>query len=67
MGGSIILAAFDLILAVVPLKVALGLVKIDFACQVGHHEMPKNQIFKSFNGTTVMGISKAAQKIDPPI
>ena len=29
-GGSIVLAAFDPILAVVPIKVALGLGKIDF-------------------------------------
>ena len=38
MGGSIVLAAFDLILAVVPLKVALGLGKIDFwAFQRNNH------------------------------
>ena len=29
-GGQLFWAAFDLILAVVPLKVALGLAKIDF-------------------------------------
>ena len=37
-GGSIVLAAFDLILAVIPLKVALGLGRIDFwAFQNNNH------------------------------
>ena len=60
-GGSIVLAAFDLILAMVPLKVALGLGKIDFwafkknnhasICQVSFFDyfflMPKNNFFPS--------------------
>ena len=79
-GGGVQLfwAAFDMPVTVVPLKVALGLEKIDFwAFKKNNHdvspdihlcnyffEMAKNIFLytnASFNGTTVTGISKAAE------
>ena len=63
-------AAFDMPVTVVPLKVALGFLKIDFwafqknnqasECQVGQKSNFPNPN-ATFNGTTVMGISKASQ------
>ena len=73
--------AFDPILAVVPLNVALGLGHIDFlafqknnyasVCQVSFFdyffEMPKNQIFKILMQLLMVPLSQAYQKLPKTI
>ena len=81
MGVQLFWAAFDMHVTVVPLKVALGLAKIDFwAFQINNHtsgcqmvahdyfiEMPKNQIFPTLMQLLMVPLSHAYQNLPKTI